>query len=150
MISRSSYFYDILRGNNEVSILPLVGRKSNIISDRRIIWFGYRIIDSIFSQFSDSDSWFGFDFCQVKIRFGFGFDLFLKSWFGFDSDSIFHKILIRFGFGFVLFWKHDSDSDSDSVKKRIISNHKRLLIDLNLLEIYLFMIRFYSKCSFIF
>ena len=121
-----------------------------IYSDRRIIWFGHRIIDSVFYRFLNLDSWFGFGNFHFKIRIRIRIRFFFESWFGFDSDSIYFQIMIRFGFGFGLFWNYDSDSDSDSVKKRIISNHMKLPNFLNLLKISNDLIRFYSKLNYIF
>ena len=98
-------------------------------------------------------------FVSFQIRFVIRIRLFAELRFDSDSDSVFFEIMIRIRF-FIkswfdsdsdsFFWNHDSDSDSDSVKNRIISNYRRLLIDLNLLEIWFFLIRFYSKCSVIF
>ena len=86
-----------------------------ICSDRHIIWFVDRIIDSIFINFTDSDSWSGFGFAEFGFEFGIGF-IFWKSWFGFDLGSVFCKIVIRIQIRILYIPKSWFDSESYSLK----------------------------------
>ena len=75
-----------------------------IISDRRIIWFGDRIIYSLKSVKSKIGFWFGSVFFLNFKSVGFGFGSIYKLRFGSDSDSV----LWIYNFWF---------ADSDSVQK---------------------------------